>query len=270
MTAKTIDEVIAHLDLIIDRARSDNSPRGYFAALYRMVTIRIKEGIERGEFDDNERMEKLDVIFANRYLTAYEEWMNRRKPTTAWGVAFEATEKWEPITLQHLLLGINAHINLDLGIATVKTTGKSKLPAIKDDFNKINAILGSLVGQVKKELSQVWPPLALLDHLPFVDPMIGFSIDVARDGAWAFAEELANAPKEDWEDHIRNRDHVVALFGYGLYNPGPLLRAALLPIRLVEPKPVKIIRILSGLENKLLGRPGLRIISADAPLPQPA
>ena len=68
--AGTIDEVIAHLTEIIDRSRRDRSRLGYFAALYRQVTVCVKAGIANNRFQNGERMERLDVAFASRYLSA--------------------------------------------------------------------------------------------------------------------------------------------------------------------------------------------------------
>jgi hypothetical protein len=36
------------------------------------VTKKVKNGIENNLFDDGPRMEKLDVIFAKRYIDAYK------------------------------------------------------------------------------------------------------------------------------------------------------------------------------------------------------
>ena len=72
MPAETIDQVIEQLDDIIDWSIIRSSRLGYFAALYRKVTIKVKDGIRDGYFEDAERMERLDVIFANRYLEAFE------------------------------------------------------------------------------------------------------------------------------------------------------------------------------------------------------
>ena len=74
MPARTIDEVIEHLDDVIALARSEKSRLGYFAVLYRNVTIKVKEGILAGSFEDGARMERLDVAFANRYLDALKRY----------------------------------------------------------------------------------------------------------------------------------------------------------------------------------------------------
>jgi len=50
--ARTIDEVIVHLDDIIARSIREQSRLGYFAALYRKVTVKVKEGIAQGRFED--------------------------------------------------------------------------------------------------------------------------------------------------------------------------------------------------------------------------
>lgn len=72
MIARTIDQVIDALTEIVNSCRDQNSRLGYFPAMYRRVTIRIKEGLQAGRFENGERLEHLDVIFVNRYLDAYD------------------------------------------------------------------------------------------------------------------------------------------------------------------------------------------------------
>ena len=43
--ADTIDEVVERLTEIVEWSRAANSRLGYFAALYRKVTVKIREGI---------------------------------------------------------------------------------------------------------------------------------------------------------------------------------------------------------------------------------
>ena len=70
----TIGEVIAELTAIVEWAKSANSRLGYFPALYRNVTIKVRDGIASGLFEDGPRMERLDVLFASRYLAAFNGW----------------------------------------------------------------------------------------------------------------------------------------------------------------------------------------------------
>src|SRR4029453_653582 len=115
MQAKTLNEVITSLDAIIEDCIRVKSRRGYFACLYRKMTIAIRDAIISNVFEDGLRMEKLDVHFANGYLAAYNQYASGENATVSWQTAFDAAATDRLTVLQHLLLGINAHINLDLG-----------------------------------------------------------------------------------------------------------------------------------------------------------
>ncbi len=93
---RTIDEVLQQLDRIVEFSLAEESRLGYFAALYRKVTRKVKEGIESGLFEDGARMEGLDVVFAGRYLAALELFRRGEAPSAAWQVAFEAAGMWRP------------------------------------------------------------------------------------------------------------------------------------------------------------------------------
>src|SRR5690606_19446275 len=117
------------------------------------------------------------------------QYQTGQTPTQSWVRAFNATERWWPIVLQHLLMGMNAHINLDLGIAAAETVPPDQLKNLKGDFNKINGVLADLVGGVQDELAEIWPVLGILNrYLGSVQKsIINFSMEKARDAAWSFA-----------------------------------------------------------------------------------
>ena len=236
MRPNTIDEVIYKLDSIIDWARTNHSRLGYFAALYRKVTVRVKEGIASGFFDDGERMERLDVVFANRYLEAFERFQRNKVLTRSWKVAFDASKAWWPIVLQHLLLGMNAHINLDLGIAAARTSPGDAVHRLKNDFMKINEILASLVDGVQRELAEIWPVLALLDRVGgrTDEALLNFSMEKARDCAWGVAEILAPLGEADRMSGIDDLDKKVVSVGYKVLRPGLIIGGVNKIIRLGE------------------------------------
>src|SRR4051812_18744301 len=155
--ARSIDEVIAALDRIIATAATDRSRIGFFASLYRQVTLRVRQGIAGGLFEDGPRMERLDTLFANRYLDALAAWQADDLTSKSWRLAFDASRRTDLLILQHLLLGINAHINLDLGIAAATVCPGDALPALRPDFERIMQILSALTDQVKGVLDQFSP-----------------------------------------------------------------------------------------------------------------
>lgn len=232
----SIKKVIKRMDKIVDLCRHERLKAGYFAVLYRYVTIRIKEGIERGEFDNNERMEMLDTIFAQRFFDAFDAYYNNsgQEITQSWDCAFVAAESKNFLVMQHLLLGINAHINLDLGIAAAETMEGQDLDNIRNDYNKINEILASLVENVKTNISRVslfFDPLIRL--VKGRDEMLAsFSIITARDGAWRFAHRYALA--EDKNLAIQSRDIKIAYLANCLTETGPRLSFLIRIIRLGE------------------------------------
>lgn len=229
----SIKQVLQKMDDIVDQCNREQLRAGYFAVLYRFVTIRIKEGIDNGEFDDNDRMEQLDSIFAQRFFDAYDAYYNNTgKPVTqSWKHAFDSTRSSDYIVMQHLLLGINAHINLDLGIAAAETMKSDNLNLIREDYNRINAILASLVDDVTSNMSRIslffGPMIRLAGN---ADEMLAkFSIIVARDGAWEFAHQYSAA--DDKELAIQNRDTKIAGLAKRMTQTGPLLSFILTVIR---------------------------------------
>lgn len=231
----TIDQVISVLDEIISETKNNNNPLGYFAALYRKVTIKVKEGIQDNFFDDGQRMEKLDIVFAKRYIDAYYAWQKKEVLTSSWQKAFEPSNNYWPIVLQHLLLGMNAHINLDLGIAAAEVA-KNNIDDLENDFNKINKILSSLVIEVQNDLAAIWPTLGKILRLTNKadDFLVDFSMELARDGAWKFAQTIARSPNKNIERIINDRDKKVAKKVALVLGPGFIAKLIFKIIRLGE------------------------------------
>lgn len=219
--ARTIDEVIARLNGILDDALRQGTRIGYFAALYERVTTNIRRALIAGNvFQDNVRMERLDVVFANRFLDAWDAHTSGGRLSRSWQAAFALLDDPGPLVVQHLLVGMNAHINLDLGIAaaTVAHT-PAGLASLWPDFKTINVVLSRLVKVVEDELGQISPRLERIEDIApgLEDRVFDFGIDVARDFAWALAKELADTPLAAWEAPIFERDAVVAEMGRALY-----------------------------------------------------
>jgi hypothetical protein len=244
--AATIDQVIARLDAAIDRARRENSRLGFFACLYRQVTVRVKEGIAAGRFQDGPRMERLDVIFANRYLAALEAYQAGRRPTRSWQAAFDGA-KADLLILQHLLLGINAHINLDLGVAAAETAPGADIGELEHDFREISVLLGELLDDVQDRIGRVSPWMGLLDWIGMRhdEVVFTFALGGSRDLAWNWARRFATTDAARLPQEIDALDHVVATLASAIRKPHVWVRPVLMAIRLREPKDVG--RVLDAL-----------------------
>ena len=231
-----IDDVISTLEDIIRESIGKNDPLGYFAALYQKVTIKVKEGIENNFFEDGSRMEKLDIVFAKRYIDAWHARQRNEPVSESWEKAFALAKRKNPLVLQHLLIGMNAHINLDLGIAAAEVSSGASITFLQNDFNKINQILSSLVVEVQNNLSSIWPMLKwILSKTGKVDDLlVDFSMEKARDGAWKSANELAKVPVSDIQIYVHNRDAKVALKSVIITSPVFFIQILIWIIRLGE------------------------------------
>jgi hypothetical protein len=232
----TINDVIIVLDSIIAESEKTNNPLGYFAVLYRKVTIKVKEGIETFYFENAERMEKLDIVFAKRYIDAYYAWQQNEAVSQSWKIAFELAENKKILVFQHFLLGMHAHINFDLGIAAAEISTKDNIYNLKNDFDKINRILSSLVDEVQAGLTAIWPPLkkVLLKLNKTDNYIVDFSMEVARDGAWHFATTIFKYNNDDWPKQFQIRDFKVAEKSKIITNPGQWAQIIFWFIRLGE------------------------------------
>jgi hypothetical protein len=233
----SIDSILDELDQVLAESRQHRSRLGYFAALYRDVTARVKAAIEAGEFENGPRMERLDVQFARRYLDALDARDADEDPPRAWARTFAAAQRWRPLILQHLLLGMNAHINLDLGIAAVEVATEASLADLKPDFDHINQILASMIESVQDRVATVSPWIGVLDRIGgHADEAISnFRLIHARRDAWSFAQTLAPFSSAERATAIAAKDQETAARTGPILRPGsPWARPVLLWIRVWE------------------------------------
>lgn len=237
----TIDQVIHRLGEIIDWAKLNNSRVGYFAALYLRVTNTIKSKIGTGYFDDDARMERLDVNFAHRYFLAFDQWCAKDPNiNAAWDLAFKAVENEDLIVVQHLLLAMNPHINIDLGSAAAAIAPGSAINDLKDDFMKINDVLGSIVPTVIDEIGDISPLIHLVNDLAEDEEeiIINFSMKVAREFAWTLAKLLARGSEEEQKIILAENSRIVTALSEKVIEPGQVIESVLETIRAVESKSV--------------------------------
>jgi len=110
-----IDGLIGRMEGLLAPLQASGDPGRYFLATYLRTTLAVREELDRGGFRDTAWVERWDVAFADLYLDALEAAQAGRRPPEPWAVAFGAGERDGFPPLRHVLLGMNAHINYDLG-----------------------------------------------------------------------------------------------------------------------------------------------------------
>jgi hypothetical protein len=188
---------------------------GYFAVLYKRVTIAIRNAIDNGEFEDGARMEKLDVAFARRYFNALNAYFypdDYQGLTLPWEVSFVGDDNDEATMLQHMLTGLNAHITFDLGIVTYEIA-PTALDSLKNDFDWVNAEVLLL----KQMLTKL------------------------RSSAWLFAIYVALHPDEARQKRVNQASWTSAIGAWYLHPP---LRLTAFPL---------LVRVIAMLEDRDVG-----------------
>lgn len=245
----TINEVLAELDRIIEQSIATNDARGIFASIYRRTTAEIKVAIEASEFGDSERLEQFDVAFANFYLKAYRDYEAGEECSQVWTESFEGCLERLSI-VQHAMLGMNAHINIDLALTAATQAQGQDIQNLEADFLLVNDILQRLVNDMQNRLSRVSPLFFLLDWLGqnSDEKLIDFSMRQARAQAWHLAVDLHKSEGEAFHTNQHLADAAFSLFSKKLRKPNSkLLRWALDFIRRFEEKRVgKVVEKMSS------------------------
>lgn len=216
----TIPDVLVELDTIIKECRDRQSPLAYFAFVYRKTTARVLQGIEQGIFEDNGRMALFDVAFANLYLQAYWDFSAGKPVTNVWRVAFEAMDSQLTIA-QHIVLGMNAHINYDLALSAAQLMKDEDIQPLKSDFQRINGILFSLTNELQELLSKVSPLFFLVDWMGKNrdEQLINFSMERARALSWKNTVMLWSLDQVQIEDGRLTLEDAVSAFAKRIKAP---------------------------------------------------
>lgn len=246
-SCRTISEVIQKLEAIV--AQKDSGRMAWFAAVYLHMTKAVDKAIQQRLFEDNERMERLDVLFANRYLDAIAGYREGRPVSACWNFAFTNNQQSDFVVLQHILTGMNAHINYDLALAAAATVStQEEIIALKQDFVSINDLIATLAGDIQARLTQLWWPMRFITRLAKgkEKAVLNFSVVKAREASYANAVALVNLPKARYDNYCKMLDQTVAAISQKIITPDWMTRILLKPVKLLEEKdPQKVTQILA-------------------------
>ena len=228
MSAAGVDAQVVHaIDDVIAWSLAQRSRVGYFAALYWHIATALTRAAHSGAFTDPARIDRLNGAFFSRYLYAVDSFRRGEPTTQAWAVAFDATRRDDLLVVQHLLLGANAHIDLDLAIAVAETVPADRLGGFRPDFMRVNGLLISLIDGVCRDVTRAWPLLRAISRLARHedDALLGIGLRAARLSAWEKAERLAAATPAERPAMIARMDAETAALGHRIASRAPLAEA---------------------------------------------
>lgn len=221
------------LSEIIAWSRANGSRMGYFAALYTHVEAAVAEAIDKGEFTEPDLLVAVERTFMRRYLDAFCA-HRRHAPTSAsWRAAFEAADHPGISVVQHLLLGMNAHINFDLAIAVSDALTPEQQHAFEHDYGHMNDLLASLIKHITADIVKFWPLLGWIDRIVHDtdDVIIEFSMTRARQNAWNFVQVLEPQTGAARERTIARFDARAARLAQDVAHPSGIAGVVAIAIR---------------------------------------
>lgn len=237
----TIDDVIATLDRVLQWAIEAPSTIGYFAAIYKRVTVAIRHAARNGEFADGALVEELDVAFGQRYFDALNGFFypDEYPPVTLpWEVAFLGSTDGNATMLQHIMAGLNAHITFDLGMALVKVA-PTALDDLQGDYHRVNALLCSQLPGMLDVIATLSPELGIVHrYFPGEMRVLTRMLTKLRESAWLFAIHMAMHPETQRERRVNQSSWTAAMGAWYLDPP-----------RRLTPVPV-LVRAISRRESR--------------------
>lgn len=231
-SATTVDEVLEMLERCIETARAENSAEGYFSLIYAWETRDIAAAASAGRFEAPDELRRMIVVFANRYFAARQQFRAGAPTPKAWGLAFRAARSSSALVVQHLLLAMNAHINVDLAAAAAETG----LPLA--DYSRVDAILADGVAKIQSRLNRTTLVLRALDWFAgdFDEMFTVFSLKAARRHAFDLAQRLLGMPEQHRPALLAEADDLALQLGQRLLAPPLRDRLLLAAVYLSERK----------------------------------
>lgn len=228
--AQTIEEVIFYLDKVARHLRSQNNPIGLFCAVYKLVTIRVQEGLRANRFDNPVEMEQVDVGFGNRYFDALNNYFDGKTATSPWQLSFEAARTLIT-TDQYIFTAANAHISYDLPIVVAEVYKGKDLELFKDDFVKMNDLFGDMYDQMNDNVGRIFRPFGTMvtyfsDRIKAVEQAV---MNAGREQAWTNSRALHQAKTEtERQQLLKDLEAQSAKMGRLVARPPWLLRLPLM------------------------------------------
>jgi hypothetical protein len=200
MTMPDEKTILSRMTALVDHWEAAHDRRAIFLGCYRLMTRNMLDAIEAGRFQDDVWVAQLLHRFADYYFAALDRFDQDSPDTPAvWRLAFDATHDEGVTTLQHLLLGVNAHINFDLVFALYDQLAPEWAILSAEqraqrhaDHELVNRIIGETVDAVQDQVIDRHSP-----WFDFVDKLLG-PVD-----EWLTSRLISHWREEVWENAIR-------------------------------------------------------------------
>jgi hypothetical protein len=194
MTANP-DATLARMRECLGRWQEAGDGRAVFLGCYALMTENMLRAVSAGRFRDAAWVRHLLIHFAGYYFNALDAWDGGQDVPPVWRHAYAC--RADAPALQQLLLGVSAHINYDLVLATAdllegewQGMDEAKRAMRRADFDTVNAVIAGTIDAVQDSILEPREPaLRIIDAAlgPVDEWLIAGEIRRWRDAVWAEA-----------------------------------------------------------------------------------
>lgn len=206
--------ITEQMEALIGHWEEADDRRCIFLDCYCTMTGNMLKDLEESRFHDREWVRELLHRFADYYFEALVAYEQSTAPTPAvWQLTHDVARQEEISVLQHLLLGVNAHINYDLALALrdlLSAEWEQLSPEATqrryEDHLLVNQIIAETIDTVQDEVVERYvPSMDLVDKLlgRMDEWMIAYVIREWRDDVWQSAVALLEAESDEEVDRVR-------------------------------------------------------------------
>ncbi|MCI4669495.1 MAG: DUF5995 family protein [Bacteroidia bacterium] len=166
-------DIVNRMDSLAKEWENLNDNRAIFLRCYCMMTQNMVVALDAKRFQDEEWVRHMLGRFAEYYFDALACFDCGEEVPNAWKYVHEAAEQEDLHVLQHLFLGVNAHINYDLVLTLYEILRPEwyMLPDSKrenryKDHLLVNTIIAETIDKVQDEVVEKHAPgMDIIDKL---------------------------------------------------------------------------------------------------------
>lgn len=228
-------EALESLKALVAQYSETRDRKGYFAAFLSRCVLRVRDAVAAGEFAQGSRVERVCTNAVQRYLESSAIFQQGGRPISSWDYCLQSSRDTWLVVAQHILLGLNAHMNLDVGVAVASACPPEELAEFRADFDQMCNTKRIILEEVWTELGQLWPAFGTAAPvLRGAGPtLIRFRLPRAQEQAWCLAEELSGLNAAARGPVLDRYNQTTRQLAEVIRHPG-VLNIPLMSVRLIE------------------------------------
>lgn len=195
-------------------------PRAPFALLYLAMTQGVRDHVARRYFDDGDTIAQMAMDFAQRYHEAFDAWDRGDVANVSgpWRESFAWAASGNSTVLEDVFLGMNAHINFDLGLVAWRLGMVAE--GRKADYDRINDVMANVSRDATQRLADHYDPaMAPGGEGSLTDAAVLQVLYQWREAAWQQAVVLTTSPPALQPLHIASMEGNAVLTAKALQVP---------------------------------------------------